>query len=571
MEAGGVLLVLGLVLVAGMAGGVVARLLRLPALTGFLGAGIALGPHGLDLVPHAAVQTLGGPVNDLAMALVLFVLGGQFTLRRLRGSGAALVRLSGLEAAFTFALVAVFSFPVLGSVAGALLLGVMAVAVAPATTLVVLKEYQAKGPITDAVLTLTALSNIWSILAFEAVLLVLVAFSGGEAGPGAVLWDATGSLLYGLVAGHLLIFLRQQSGRDSDTVPLLTVLLLTIGACKLTGVPHMLAFLVTGAVVANRSRVFKPLTGAMDSFSQPAFVAFFVVNGMHLDFGIIQASWLAVGIYALARTVGKVAGARLGMKLGGLRLSQVAGPSGPPIGLGLLCQAGAAIALAGYVSEYDAALGEQLRNIILGAAILFELAGPLLVRHLAVTAGEVPLGRMLVHGTQREEGHPWLGALSWTLQGRRPSLRAHPGAVKVRHLMRPDPVSLPARAGLDEILRFADHSPYHHFPVVDDRGRLTGLIALGDLDRVAYDRRAARLVTASDLAAHSVEKGSLPATATLAESKEFFAHFDGHSAAVVRDRRSRTLVGMVERSEVQRAVHAFEKAHPSSLAKGPPT
>ena len=86
MESGGVLLVLGLVLVAGMAGGVVARLLRLPALTGFLGAGIALGPHGFDLVPHAAAQTLGGPVNDLAMALVLFVLGGQFTLRRMRGS-----------------------------------------------------------------------------------------------------------------------------------------------------------------------------------------------------------------------------------------------------------------------------------------------------------------------------------------------------------------------------------------------------------------------------------------------------------------------------------------------------
>ncbi|HBF22212.1 MAG TPA: hypothetical protein DDW23_00225, partial [Planctomycetes bacterium] len=547
------------------AGGLVARLFKLPALTGFIAAGIGLGPHGLDLVPHAAARALGGPVNDLAMALVLFALGGQFTLQRMRGSGSALLRLSGIEAAFTFSLVAAFSFPVLSSLSGSLLLGVMAVAVAPATTLLVLKEYQSKGPTTDAVLTLTALSNIWAILAFEAVLLVLVALSGGEAGPGAVLWDAGGAILYGFAAGHLLIFLRHQSGREGDTVPLLTVLLLTIGVCKITGVPHMLAFLVTGAVVANRSRVFQPLTGAMESFAQPAFVAFFVINGMHLDFGVIQASWFAVGIYALTRTIGKVVGARLGMKIGNLRLPKVADSQSPPIGLGLLCQAGAAIALAGYVAEYDPYLGEQLRNIILGAAILFELAGPLLVRHLAISAGEVPLGRMLIHGTQREEGHPWLGAFSWVIQGRQPAATLRPSQIKVRHLMRPDPVPLPARAGLDEILRFADHSPYHHFPVVDDKGRLTGIIALGDLDRVAYDRHAARLVTAGDLATHSVEGSSMPATATLIEAREFFQDYEGHSAAVVLNRRSRTLVGMLERSEVQRASHSLEKKNSTAI------
>ena len=101
--------------------------------------------------------------------------------------------------------------------------------------------------------------------------------TGGEASLVDPVWDLVGSIVFGLIAGHLLILLQEQVGRENDAVPLLAIIFLTIGVCTATDVPHMLAFLVTGAVVVNRSRFFPRVTEAMSVYAQPAFVLFFVL------------------------------------------------------------------------------------------------------------------------------------------------------------------------------------------------------------------------------------------------------------------------------------------------------
>lgn len=546
---GGPLLTLGLLLVAGAVGGALARRVRLPTLTGYIGAGVAVGAQGFGLLPDAPAAALRGPINDLAMALVLFVLGGQFRGERLRGVGGRLLALSASETALTILTVTAACWLVVPRGDGALLLGVMATAVAPATTVVALREYGARGPTSDVLRMLTAMSNAWAVLLFEAVLLAFALARGGDAGPGALLADVGGALAVGLISGHALIFLQERAGFRGFSVPLLAVTLSTIGACKLAGVPHMLAFLVAGAVVANRSRLFAPIEQSMDAFAQPAFVAFFVLSGAHLDFGVLREHWAAAGLYVLARTIGKIGGTRLGLRLGGLRLGGAAAGA-PPIGLGLLCQAGAAIALAQYTASYDPALAEVLLNVILGAVVVFEIAGPLLLRHVVVSAGEVSLAQLMTHGSEVAGRATPLRALLRTLRGRRLRADANSENVRVERLMRRDASALPSSAGLDEVLRFANASRWDAFPVVDADGDLAGMIRMRDLELVAYDRSAARLVSAQDVATLAPDACSLPADATLAQAEEFFRGYGENTAAVVAGAGTRRLVGVLERTEI---------------------
>ena len=372
------LLLIGILLASGIFGGWFARLLRLPTLTGYLAAGIGMSLlASRGYLEHDALEELGRPVNDLAMALALFILGGQFKLKGRTGGPSGmgrLLRVSAFESLFTFTVVAGLTLAVLGSIPGAILLGIMAIAVAPATTLEVLHEYEAKGAATRSIKQLTALSNVWAVFLFELALLLLIAIDGGETSFMDPVWDVLGSLLYGIIAGHALILMQERVGRDNYAVPLLAVILLTIGVCELTNVPHMLAFLATGSVVVNRSQLFPRITAAMNVYAQPAIVLFFVLSGSHLKFSVLGQEWLAVGIYVLARTLGKSLGAHVGLY--GIKSTKPAQQGqNPPIGLALLCQAGAAIALAGYVGSYKEDLGDQLLNIILGAVIVFELVG----------------------------------------------------------------------------------------------------------------------------------------------------------------------------------------------------
>ncbi|MDP6849962.1 MAG: cation:proton antiporter [Planctomycetota bacterium] len=562
------LLTAGLILVVGSICGEVARFLRLPTLTGYISAGILLGPQVFDSLPHEHIHAISDPVNDIAMALVLFVLGGQFRTEKLRGVGKKILTLSSIESVFSFTCVALFTLPVLPGIAGPLLLGVMAVAIAPATTLLVLDEFDAHGPSTDAIKLITALSNVWSILFFELALLLLVFLSGtSEVGPSAAVWDIFGSLFYGLIAGHALIVIQDRTGHGNYSLPLLAVIALTIGASKVTGVPHMLAFLVTGGVVANRSRYFEPITKSMGAFAPPAYVAFFVLSGIHLDFGLLAENWIAAGVYVLARTIGKVAGARAGLKISGLQFLNPQDRSSPPVGLALLCQAGVAITLAHVAMKYNPELGQTLLNIILGAVVLFELVGPLLVKHVAVAAGEVNIGHLLVRSSD-ERGTSFFSSILRSIRGRRNWKAADLAGFTLGRMMRGTTTPLSESAPMDDILRYANHARSNQFPVVNADGEFVGMIRLRDLEELAYDPHAASLVIAGDLTSLGVEEVSLPASATIEEAASAFSEYRGNNLVVIESKENPRYLGMVEKADLLQLVSQLEH---SRLQDGPQT
>jgi Kef-type K+ transport system membrane component KefB len=557
------LFILGILLASGIIGGWVAHRLKLPALTGYLAAGIGINYFSHHIgVSHESLELLRLPINDFAMALALFVLGGQFKRRpnakSINEQPSTIIRASLTESLFTFVMVGVLCSVALHDLKGGLLLGVLAVAVAPATTLEVLHEYGAKGSATRTIKMLTALSNVWAIFAFELAMLVLFAISGSsDVGISGPLWDALGSVLYGLVAGHMLILFQERLGAGNYVVPLLVTIFLTVGFCELTDVPHMLAFLVTGAVVANRSSFFSHITEDMDGYGQPAFVLFFVLSGSHFQFSELAENWLVVGLYVLGRVIGKVMGTNIGFH--GLRSKpNLSSNKNPPIGLGVLCQAGAAIALAGYVSRYDADLSERLLAIILGSVVIFELLGPLLVKRVVVAAGEVDVGHILSRNQTISSGSSWFKAIKRTLARNTHFSGSTPQEIIIRDIMKPISGALQRSEKMDKILSFANHSAFNHFPVVDSHNTLLGVIALQDLSEVAYDHHVANLITAEDVISLSPEQASLSAKCSLADALAFFQEFDGNTVAIVEDSAAPVLCGMLERTEVLNLARRFQ-------------
>lgn len=239
----------------------------------------------------------------------------------------------------------------------------------------------------------------------------------------------------------------------------------------------------------------------------------------------------------------------------------------PPIGLALLCQAGAAIALAGYVGTIDPELGQQLLAIILGGVVVFELVGPILVKKVTVSAGEVSLANLMSHTADREGRRGWRAALRATFGGHYAGRGQNLDEATVENFMRPDTTALRRSANMDKTLRFANRYPFNHFPVVNTEDQLVGVITLAALSQIAYDKRTASLFTAEDIATLGPKDAALAATTTLLEALEFFKSFDGNTAAVIASVENPVLLGMVERSEVlhlarrqQTALGEFEQA-----------
>jgi CBS domain-containing protein len=222
-----------------------------------------------------------------------------------------------------------------------------------------------------------------------------------------------------------------------------------------------------------------------------------------------------------------------------------------PLGLGLLCQAGAAIALASYVGKYDEELSQELLSIILGGVVIFELVGPILVKRVAVSAGEVSLRSLLTHSPEAGGSDSLWASVRRTLRGRRTTkAAAEAPAGTVGRFMRPNVAALPREAGMDDILRFANSSPYSLYPVVDPERRLLGLVSLAELSQVAYDPGTAGLVTAEDLTTIGPTEGALTFGDDLGQAAAFFQEYEGDVAAVIESAETPVLVGLVERPQV---------------------
>jgi len=610
-------LLLGLMLFFGIAFAYAARLVRIPRVIGYMLAGImlkglivwyvrpAVVEHARTHPPYAEIVVQAGGalaqaqreadrplatlsiISDLALGVILFTIGGVFESRHLRRVGARIGRLSAAEVGLTILAVfltcgLVMLFVGSGGLAErfglALLFGVAAAATAPAATLLVLQEYQAKGPTTDAMLTLVGLNNIASIVLFHVLFLLLCAAGAIETGPapGRIVWldlvvTTAGSVVLGLVVGVIIsvAYARLPLG---EALLIFIGFLLALGAGRdwLTNQWHLsfnflLTCLFVGATFANVAMDPERFHTTLEAISLPLFAAFFVLAGYDLHVDQLRHLGLLGGVYVAFRVVGKVVGGWLGARWAGLGAEVK-----PALGLGMLCQAGVAIGLAKFLREswgqVDPASGvfvpHELTNnfytVILGSVVVFELVGPLLTRSVVVRAGEVKAIQLMrrpraVAAEARSATGMILHALLRML-GLAGRVQGAPAEVlTTRHIMRTNVKLLRSSATFDEVLHFIERSPFNDFAVVNENDQLVGLINLADIRDIIYDPAVRELVTAVDLVEPDCPYALVDQPLT--ELLDQFHRVNVGCLPVVESPQSRKVVGMVEQRDLLRALH----------------
>ena len=411
------LICLSIALIAGLLMSRLAKAVNLPAVTSYLVAGLLLGPFvlgrlglsGLGIGFGSLEQVEGyGVVTQVALGFIAFVIGNEFRLSSLRSMGQQAITVGIAQAVITTALVDValvgvhLLFPQVLSLASAITLGSIAAATAPAATLMVVKQYKAKGPLTHLLLMVVAIDDAVGLVLFSASYGVANALEQGHMDLLSVvvepLMEILLSLLLGAVAGYLLnlleVYFHSRSKRMSLSV---AFVLLTVGVSMLEvevggvrcGFSLLLVCMMTGTVFCNVCPTSEELMDRLDRWGSPINSLFFVLSGAELDLTILSNPLvLLVGVvYIASRSLGKIGGA-----YASCRATKCSPSIQKYLGITLLPQAGVALGMAAEAAQLSD--GHMVRNVVLFSVLVYELVGPTLTRMALTAAGEIrPEGR----------------------------------------------------------------------------------------------------------------------------------------------------------------------------------
>mgnify|MGYP005771990547 FL=1 len=362
--------------------------LRLPNVSGYILAGILIGPGILGLIPAETVQSMDF-VSDIALSFIAFGVGRFFRKEALRETGGKVVAITILEALAAGVLVTLSMYGLFHmDLAFSALLGAIATATAPASTMMTIEQYHADGPFVNLLLQIVALDDVVCLVVFSAAAAFVTAASTGAATLSSALIPILLNLMVlGLGALFALLLSRLITpGRSRDNCLILSVALLVglSGLCTIFDVSPLLSCMVFGAVYIN-------LTGdgalydQISAFTPPVMSLFFVVSGMNLDVGSLSALGVVGVAYFLIRITGKYAGAWLGCVLTGTDRA-----IRNYLGGALVPQAGVAIGLA-YLGQriLPAQYGDLLMTIILASSVLYELIGPACAKSSLFRSGAI--------------------------------------------------------------------------------------------------------------------------------------------------------------------------------------
>ena len=361
--------------------------LKLPNVTAYIVAGILIGPCGLKWIDEAMVESMGF-VTDVALSFIAFGVGRYFKWETLKKSGARVLIVTALEsltaaAAISAVMLLVFHLPL----SFALLLGAVGAATAPASTLMTIRQYKAKGHFVDTILQVVALDDAVALLAFSVCATISqIAGSAGRADAASILLPIAYNIAAVALGASMAFLLKWGERRVSsryNRLLMVVILLLTLsGLCAAVDISPLLACMALGMVHANISRKGEALFKAVERFTPPVLTFFFVVSGMRLNVPALKTAGVIGVSYFFVRILGKYAGAAAGALLTDEDKSVRR-----YLGLALVPQAGVSIGLAALGERMlPPEMGSLLNTIVLSSAVLYEIAGPGLAKlalHLA--------------------------------------------------------------------------------------------------------------------------------------------------------------------------------------------
>lgn len=377
----------GIVLLAGAGGGKLARRLRLPSVTGNLVAGILIGPSVLNLLDAGSMYSLA-PINELALGVIALSLGAELQWSTLRSLAGDAVRVFLVEASLTF--LVVFGLMHLLGLPGplAVMFAILAIATSPGALIACLREAPGTGHFRRVLLAVVALDDLCAIVAFGIVVSFLQ-LSPQETGGPLLLAGLAGigtALALGGLAGLFLVGTARWARSDSRIlVSVLGAVLVTVGMASLLEAPALLAAMAAGVVYTNGSRRAERIRRSLVPVEGLILLAFLTLAGAKMDLLALPGVGLVGLAYISGRFLAKLAGGRLGAALTSFPLSWKQN-----LGRALSPQAGVAIGLAIIAEQKLPQVGSMLITVILGAVVVFEIIGPILLRRALCAADREP-------------------------------------------------------------------------------------------------------------------------------------------------------------------------------------
>ena len=406
---------IAIAMVAGLFVSRFAKLFKLPAVTGYLVAGILVGPYvlgligidGLGFVSHESVASLD-IICDVALGFIAFAIGNEFRLSQLKRTGkqATVIGIFQALVATLFVDAALIGLHfILGPnklpLSVAITLGAIASATAPAATLMVVRQYKAEGKLTDLLLPIVALDDAVGLVIFAVSFGIAKSVASGEAltaisilvNP---LLEIIASLLLGAVLGVLFSlaekFFKSNSKRLSLAV---TIVILAVSLSKMTftigeeihiGFSSLLVCMMLGTVFCNMCDFSEEIMNKTDKWTAPLLMLFFVLSGAELKLSVFtQITIVLIGVvYIIFRSAGKILGS-----LWSAAWTKCDSNIKKYLGITLLPQAGVALGMATIAKAALGTEGEMISNIVLFGVLIYELVGPLMTKIALTKAGDI--------------------------------------------------------------------------------------------------------------------------------------------------------------------------------------
>ena len=381
----------GLLLIMGYIFGQLSEKIKLPAITGYILAGILVGSSGLKLIHHENLEILN-VISEITLSFIAVIIGGEFSLYKLKTYGKKIIFLTLSQMFLTFGLVSVGLIALGLSTYIAFLLGAIAAATAPAATVVIVEKLKAKGEFVDYLYGIVALDDAGTVILFSVVFVLSTSIiSGIDTNFSISILHAFLEIIYSLtigILGGIAIHFTVAKKRNINEIRILTlgILFLTTSITISLGLSPLIANMTVGMLLINLSKKNVKILKSLEPLTSPLYAIFFAIAGAELSLGIFKdTSVLFAGlIFIFLRAIGKY----FGIYFSSATL-KVPSKIKNYLGLSLLPQAGVAIGLVLFVQASpairDASEGIQneinkMINIVLMSVFFNELIGPPLAK-----------------------------------------------------------------------------------------------------------------------------------------------------------------------------------------------
>ena len=409
------LLSISVAMFAGLMMSRVVKPLKLPAVTGYLIAGLLIGPFvlgalGMDGLGFTSLKKVEGlkMISEVALGFIAFDIGNEFRLSQLKAIGKKATVIAVIQALSATVLVDVsililhLLMPDKITVPVALTLGAVATATAPAATLMVVNQYKAKGPLVDILLPIVALDDAVGLIVFAVSFGIAKSLSSGVAisiisvliNP---MLEVVGSFALGTILGLIYTFVEKFFHSRSKRLSVaITFVILAVALSKLEmrfpgseleiGFSPLLVCMMLATIFCNICPSSEELMAKTERWTAPLFILFFVLSGAELDLSVFKSGAVVlVGVvYIIFRSAGKILGATFSSKL--MKCEPTVQKY---LGITLLPQAGVALGMSIQVAAELGQEGAIIRSIILFSVLIYELVGPLLTKIALTKAGEI--------------------------------------------------------------------------------------------------------------------------------------------------------------------------------------